>query len=97
MGKRETNTPHAVVQRVYAVLQRIIEDNPDTDWSVIKDQFWRTVENDRPDLLRALFRALFDQVLADWHKDHFEAEHEAESERDLGRVSRGYGKPKLVN
>ena len=74
MAKRDS---FDVIGRVYAVLQRIIDDNPDTDWPLIKAEFWRTVENDRPDLLRALFRETFDPVLADWHKDHFEAPERA--------------------
>ncbi|KRR14544.1 hypothetical protein [Bradyrhizobium valentinum] len=77
MAKRDS---FDVIARVYAVLQRIIDDNPDTDWSLIKAEFWRTVENDRPDLLRAMFREMFEPVLADWHKDHFdEAERPAKN------------------
>ncbi len=56
MSEREPKNPHAV-------LQRIIDENPDADRSVIDAQFMREVMDD-PDLQRAVAK----EVLKDFRR-----------------------------
>jgi hypothetical protein len=91
MGKRQTKNLDEFLVRLYAVLQRVIDDNPDTDWSVIKDQLWHTVVANHPDVLRAIL----EELVAGWHKE-FEAERADKPARgfDLDYASRADSKPK---
>jgi hypothetical protein len=52
------------------LLHRIIDENPDADWSAISAQFKREVMDD-PELLRAFF----DEVIADLHKDYLRSQN----------------------
>jgi len=63
MSERETMNP-------YAVLQRIIDENPNADPSVWRAQFLREVMDD-PDLQRAVV----DKVLTDMFDDLRQSRH----------------------
>ena len=63
MSERETKNP-------YAVLQRIIDENPNADPSVWRAQFLREVMDD-PDLQRAVV----DKVLTDMFDDLRQSRH----------------------
>jgi hypothetical protein len=75
MSERETKIP-------YAVLQRIIDENPNADPSVWRAQFLREVMDD-PDLQRAVV----DKVLTDMFDDLRQSRHRVISSDVDGRFN----------